>query len=219
MRALVALVVAGCLVLLPYERAMGGAHPSTRKRAAMTHLSFEDAVEKLASPKTWCEGAAALGATNDARAVFPLVRAYERRAEGLDVTCLLDALHATLPRLQPADLLAQSNDADDRRALFHAMELVPDVRWMSVLEQGANESTGKLQKQALRSLAAQKQTPAWMASMGRLLDSSSAVARHQAIESLGRRHEDDARSLLRTRAAKETDAGLKAAIDAALAQP
>ena len=185
----------------------------------MTPLSFEDAVEKLASPKTRSDGAAALGAMKDARAVFPLVRAYERRAEGLDVTCLLDALHATMPRLQPAELLAQSKEADDRRALFHAMELVPEVRWMSVLEQGASESTGKLQKQALRSLAAQKQTPEWMASMGRLLDSSSEVVRRQAIESLGRRHQDDARSLLRARASKETDAGLKAALEAALAQP
>jgi len=182
----------------------------------MPKLTYDEAVERLASPSTWCEGAAALAERKDPHALVPVVKAYERKAEGTNVQCLLDAI-AKLG--EGADLVALQAGADEdgRRALYHAMELLPADRWLAALQAGADEANAKTQRQALRALAAQRQTAAWIAAMVKLLDAPAEPVRAQAIESLGRRQDDVSRAALRDHASKETSPRLKAMLERAIA--
>jgi HEAT repeat protein len=193
------------LVLLSFLVHFGDAE--ARKRAPMNKLTYDQAIKALASPSTWCDGAAELASLKDSRAIVPLVKAYEQKFEGSPAMCLLDALHAVAKGIDLATLLPGADD-EARAALFHAMALVPNDGLIPALEQGTTDPNPNVHRQT--------QTAAWIKSMGRLLESPTPLLRRQAVESLGRLQNEQSRTLLREHLARESSPELKAQIERAL---
>ena len=103
-------------------------------------------------------------------------------------------------------------DPDARRLALHLMELFPDGRYLPVLERAAQQETGNLRRQALRSLITQIQTPDWEAILIRLLDSPEETVRAAAIESLSRRRTESAHQALTEHLPREANPDLQARI-------
>jgi hypothetical protein len=178
-------------------------------------MKYEEAIALLDSPDTWCQGAKKLVKLGDRDAVLPLLRAYESRAEA-DKLCLLDAMEE-LGASSFAHELFEAPGAEDRRMAAHLMELLFDDSHLPYLERAAVDDDDKVRRQGLRSIATQRQTPAWEATMIRLLDAERVDTRGQAITSLARRNTDTAREALRRRAGVETDPELRERLTEAIA--
>jgi HEAT repeat protein len=177
-------------------------------------MDYAEAVQQLASPRTWCDGAETLAQIGDSQALVPLLQAYEMRVEA-SRGCLLDALAALDPVSGALDLAA-SEDPETRRLGVHLMELFPDERYLPTLEQVLHQESGRLHRQALRSLITQYQTPDWEAVLIRLLDSGDDDVRAKVIESLARRRTDTAQQALRHHFPRETNPDLQDKIQQSL---
>lgn len=169
---------------------------------------WDEAIEDLRYPQTWCKGAQLLAELGDRRALIPLMRAFERPAE-VSKVCLLDAMDA-LGAVVGAHELCNSASAQERRLGVHLMELFPAEDHMLLLEHAVDDRVPAVRRQALRALACQVQTPAWEAAMVRLLGAEGEETRAQAIQSLSRRRTDTARQALRLALEREPSATLRA---------
>jgi len=177
-------------------------------------MKYQEAVALLDSSDTWCQGAKKLVHLGDRSAVVPLMQAYESREEGSKL-CLLDAME----ELGAAELshdLFEASDAEERRMAVHLMELLPDDAHLPFLERAAVDDDDKVRRQGLRSLRTQRQTPAWEATLVRLLDAERVDTRSQAVTSLAPRDSDAVREALRRRLEVETDPDVRAQLEAAL---
>jgi len=170
-------------------------------------MKYEKAIALLDSPDTWCQGAKKLVRLGDRAAVLPMLRAYESRAEA-DKLCLLDAMEE-LGASSLSHELFEATGADERRMAVHLMELFFDDSHLPYLERAAVDEDDKVRRQGLRSVATQRQTPAWEATMIRLLDAERVDTRGEAVTSLARRRTDTASEALRRRLEVETDPALR----------
>jgi len=177
-------------------------------------MQTEHALSLLGSPDTWCEGAEKLSRSGDATHLVPLLRAYETRVEGGKV-CLLDAMDALGARTA-SHALYDGSGADDRRMALHLMGLFADDAHLPLLEASAVDASDPVRREAIRAIATQVQTPAWEASMIRLLGAGPVDTRRQAVTSLAKRRTETARAALAARLEVETDPDLRAALTAAL---
>jgi HEAT repeat protein len=177
---------------------------------------YEEALELLKYPATWCEGADILVEIGDRRALIPLVRAYETPVEASKV-CLLDAMDA-LDAPHAALVLCVSEDPEERRMAVHLMELFSDVVFLPALEHALHDSSSEVRRQARRSLRCQPQTTAWEALMVRLLESEDEEIRVEAIHSLARRRTETVRRALADRLEREPLATLRDALREAVAE-
>lgn len=166
---------------------------------------YTEAVAKLQTPESWCDGAAQLAKLGDSRALLPLVRAYRARAE-VSKTCLLEAMDALSPRDHAAEMWA----AGDRVEALDLMRLFPDDAHLPLLSAAVEEDDALVRFTALRAIGAQIQTPAWIAAMIPLLSSDRLDVREQAVDRLARRDEPEVLEALRARAEVEPDPALKA---------
>jgi len=162
---------------------------------------YENALEQLRYPDTWCEAAQTLMEIGNRNALVPLMRAYETPVEASKV-CLLDALDA-LDAGRGALVLCVSEDAEESRLAVHLMELFPNEAYLPALERGLNDPSLAVRRQARRSLACQVQTPAWETLYIRLLEAEDTETRAQAIKSLARRRTDKSQQALAERLAHE----------------
>jgi len=158
---------------------------------------YDEALELLKYPATWCEAAETLAEIGDRRALVPLVRAYETPVEASKV-CLLDAMDV-LDAAHAALVLCVSEDPEERRLGVHLMELFSNEVFLPALEHTVHDPSPEVRRQARRSLRCQPQTPAWEAVSVRLLDSTDEEVRAQAVQSLARRHTETARRALAAR--------------------
>jgi hypothetical protein len=195
--------------------AAGDAH-AHEKKTRHKRMDYDTAVKALGSPSTWCDGAGALAAAGERRALADILRAYESRHEGGKM-CLLDAM-ATLGAKDVAHEWFERG-GDERRAAVRLMELFADDAHLPFLARAARDAAAdaELAKRARHALTVQKQTAAWRAVELELLEADDAALRDDAVRALGRRHEDDVIAALKSRLARETDAALKAKLEAALA--
>jgi len=168
---------------------------------------FDAAVELLAYPETWCDGANRLVALGDAAALAPLVHAFGARAEQSRL-CLLDAMEG-LGAEAEAGRLAASDEAPDRHLAADLMELFPASSHLLALEQLVLDDDEDVRRQALTALAMQVQTEQWEALLIRLLGAERADVRGRAIRSLSRRRTETARDALQQHAARERDPELR----------
>lgn len=179
---------------------------------------YDDAVGLLASPKTWCTGAAQLAALHDARALVPLMRAFESPVEA-EKLCLADAMEALGGETEARKLIA-SADAAERRVAIHLMILFASDDQLPHLRDAVRKETdGVLRTRALDALRQQHQTAKWEAVVGDLLDQPSAELRRWAIDRLAARGSDTARAKLSGQLSRETVPELRARITAALQPP
>jgi hypothetical protein len=186
--------------------------PSQNKDAVN---KYYQAVGLLASPKTWCTGARRLAALKDARALIPLMRAFESPAEA-EKLCLANAMESLGGETEARKLLA-SSDAAERRVAIHLMTLFASDDQLPYLRDAAqNETDGELRTRALDALRQQHQTVKWDAVVGDLLDQPSAELRGWAIERLAAHGSDSARAKLSAHLPREAVPELRARITAAL---
>lgn len=165
-------------------------------------IDYNEAIDLLRYPATWCKGAYMLVSIGDRNALIPLMRAYEIPSE-VSKGCLLDAMESLNVKLGVRELY-ERNEADERRLAVHLTELFPDEEYLPLLERAISDADPKVRSQARRALACQIQTSLWEAQMIRLLSSEDEETRAQAIQSLSRRNTDTARDALRVHAAPET---------------
>lgn len=206
--------VLAVLVLLCCAPAAGepARQPSPRKDAAP---KYDDAVGLLASPKTWCTGAAQLAALHDTRALVPLMRAFESPAEA-EKLCLANAMEVLGGQTEARTLIA-SADASERRVALHLMILFASDDQLPALRDAAvKETDGELRRRALDALRQQHQTAKWDATVGDLLGQPSAELRGWAIDRLAARGTETARAKLSGHLPRETVPELRARITAAL---
>lgn len=202
---------------LPSDK-MPSLQTSSPQRSKNTTVDYNQAIENLRYPATWCQGAELLAKIGDRRALMPLMQAYEARAEASKL-CLLDAMEALDPKLGAYELY-DSGGAEERRIALHLMELFPSEEYLPRLERAVfdtnSDTNSNLRDWARRALATQLQTPGWEALMIRLLDAEDEETRKQAIESLSRRRTDTARQALRDRLAREPNEMLRNKLQEAL---
>jgi len=177
---------------------------------------YDEALEQLKYPATWCEAAQTLAEIGDRRALIPLVRAYETPVEASKV-CLLDAMDA-LDAAHTALVLCVSEDAEERRLGVHLMELFSNEVFLPALEHSMYDPSPEVRRQARRSLRCQPQTTAWEALMVRLLDVEDEEIRAQAIHSLARRRTETVRRALADRMQREPLETLRDALRDAVAE-
>jgi hypothetical protein len=170
---------------------------------------FRDAVALLGFPDTWCKGAAKLARLGDRDGLIPLLEAFDSFPEGSRV-CLIDAMEA-LGGITAAHEMARGPREETMYMGLRLMGLLFDDSHVAVLEPIAArpDVSERIRAQALHALATQRQTPAWVAAMIRLLEAIPAATRAQAVRSLAPRNTEDVRAALRARAAVETDPTVK----------
>jgi HEAT repeat protein len=182
-----------------------------------TTMTFDEAVAKLRTPATWCDGADALVKLGDRRAIEPLYRVAALTEEGLpDRRCVKDALQA-LGAQAEARSLVTSTAADTRRMAITMLKWFPADENLPALEQVVwKDGDGFLRSYAAGAILVHKVTPAWQASMIRLLDAPDAEARRTAVMALHHRFGDPVLAALRKRHAVETEADIKASLAQAI---
>ncbi|MEO7736374.1 MAG: HEAT repeat domain-containing protein [Kofleriaceae bacterium] len=200
MWALLVLAIAVCCASCTRD---AGAKGSDKKM-----LEYDEAVKLLAGPDTWCKGAARLAKLGDVAALAPLARAWRQPAEAEKI-CLSDAMAALGGDKEAARLYA-SKVEDEHAAGLVLMLLFGNDSHLPTLERGASDPA------TLRVLVQQKRSEKWEQTMIRLLESGDVVVRGQAAEELAGRKGEAVAAGLRARLGKETDAGVKAKIEAAL---
>jgi len=184
-----------------------------KKKDSMT--TYNEAVGLLASPKTWCTGANQLAALKDARALVPLMRAFESPVEA-EKLCLADAMEALGGEVEARKLIA-SRDLDERRVALHLMILFSsDEQLPSLRDAALKDPDADLRTRALDALRQQHQTPKWEGIVGDLLGQPNTELRGWAIDRLAAHGGDSARAKLAAHLPHETVPELRARIDAAL---
>ncbi len=167
----------------------------------------DDAIAKLSSPSTWCDGAKALAKRGDPAALTPLVKAYRAPHETSKV-CLLDAMEA----LGAATHAAQIYTADPKTGL-DLMRLFPADSHLPILAAAVESEDAQTRFIAIRALTSQIQNPAWIAGCIPLLQSPRVDVRKAVIEVLGRRDEPDIVAALKAQSKVEADAALKSQLE------
>ncbi len=177
-------------------------------------MDYKTTVEQLRRPGTRCQAAEALVKLGDRLALLDLMDAYETKYEG-SALCLLDAMEA-LGGAAAADALFDqaAPPSGQLRRIVHLMELFPDDSHLPRLSLALGSTDGRVRAQARRSLSTQRQTPSWITFMTGLLNAAEPADRLQAAESLSRRPEDSVQAALRERLAGETDAKVRAVLEA-----
>jgi len=169
----------------------------------------------LASPRTWCTGAKRLAALKDKRALMPLMRAFESRAEA-EKLCLADAMEALGGEAEARTLIA-SSAADERRVAMRLMLLFGSDQQLPFLRDAAlKDPEPALRTHALSALRQQRRTSSWEAIVAELLGQPSPELRGWAIDCLAESRADSTRAKLAAHLPRETVPELRARIDAAL---
>lgn len=169
-------------------------------------MDYDAATALLVSPTTWCDGASELAKLQDPRALIALAKAYRSPHEASKL-CLLDALEALHAGDHAADVYAT-----DKISGLDLMRLFPDDAHLALLVSATDDPDAQTRFVALRAIASQKQTPAWIAAMIPLLAAERRDVRAKAIDALGRRDEPEVIAALRARRDVEPDEALKAQI-------
>jgi len=144
---------------------------------------YDDAVRLLASPKTWCDGARQLAQLKEARAIVPLLAAYDRPIEA-PTLCLAEAMEALGATTEAAKLLA-SKHPDDRVAGVRLMVVFTSDDHLAPLREVAlHDPDLPMRERALEGLRRQRQTPAWEAVIAGFLTSADERLRGWALDRL-----------------------------------
>jgi hypothetical protein len=175
-------------------------------------MEYEAALALLDKADTWCEGAEALAAMGDSRALIPLMRAYEISIEA-DKLCLADAMDALGARESAASLLANGN-VEEKRLALRMMQLFPHNSNLPHLRDALSEN--ELQDQAARALISQYQSEAWVSLMIDLLQSKDERVRGWVIDGLRFSPRDTAQAGLREHLPHESNPMLKLKLKAHL---
>jgi HEAT repeat protein len=182
-----------------------------------TTMTFDEAVAQLRTPARWCDASEALVKIGDRRAIEPLYRVAALTEEGLpDRRCVKDALQA-LGAQAEARSLVTSTTAETRRMAITMLKWFPADENLPALEQVVwKDGDGFLRSYAAGAILVHKVTPAWQASMIRLLDAPDAEARRTTVMALHHRFGDAVLAALRKRHAVETEADIKASLAQAI---
>lgn len=191
-----------------------GTGVEAKKRRKKVTLDYDSAVEMLHSPSTWCRGAEALARLGERRALVPLARALESRAEG-GKACLMDALRALDAGAAAAELFA-SRDADERRIALVLMGYFRDDGHLPLLLAGLKDADARVRAQARESLFLQQQGPRWEDAVLPLLDAEDGKLRAAAAAALALNPSGKRRASVAARLARETDPQVKEKLQAAL---
>lgn len=175
----------------------------TREEMLDTMDPRTDAIQKLSSPESWCEGAQWLADAGDRSALVPLMQAYEVPVEASKL-CLLDAMGALNAR-EESHQLFNHGSLQERRLAIHMMELFPHDSHLPLLKQALDHEDALLVEQSLRTLRLQLQTPRWEKLVIQLLSHQDSRVKYQAIQSLSRNLTPLRRQALRNRLVQETD--------------
>lgn len=176
---------------------------------------YDEAVRLLASPKTWCEGARQLAQLKDARAIVPLLAAYDRPIEA-PTLCLADAMEELGATTQAATLVA-SKQLDDRVAGVRLMVVFTSDDHLAPLREVAlHDPDIQMRDRALEALHRQRQTAAWEDVIGGFLASDDERLRGWALDRLIEHNGTATWARVEAHAAKEKSPVLRAKIEAAL---
>jgi len=176
---------------------------------------YDEAVRLLASPKTWCDGARQLAQLKDARAIVPLLAAYDRPVEA-PTLCLADAMEALGATAEAAKLLA-SKLSDERVAAVRLMVVFTSDDHLPLLREVAlRDLDVQLRERALDALRRQRQTPAWEDVIASFLALSDERLRGWALDRLIEHNGASTWARVEAHAAQEKSPTLRAKIDAAL---
>ena len=211
-RALVALALLCCTPAAEAPAAPAPAAPAAKKGSMS---KYDEAVGLLASPNTWCAGAKALVALKDARALVPIVQAYERPAEA-EKGCLADALEALGGEAGAKGLLASKDAAERAAGAKLTILFASDAQVPLLVEVALGDPDAGVRTKALDALRQQHQSAAWEAAVAALLDKPDAALRGWAIDRLVAHDGESSRAKLRAHLPHETDAALHARIEAGL---
>jgi HEAT repeat protein len=160
-------------------------------------MPFEQAINQLRSPRTWCQAAEALVSRGDRRALLPLIEAYETPIEG-GKRCLLEAM-AQLGARDEAQTLFEKGDAEQRWRAVQLMRLFESDRHLPALQRALADDDAAVREEARVAIVNQEWTDAWEAAMIQLLESDDPQTRALAVESLTRRDSDTSRAALQQR--------------------
>jgi hypothetical protein len=208
-RSAVLAVLAGLLLHCAPPAASAPVPP---KKAAMS--KYDDAVRLLASPKTWCAGAKELVTLKDARALVPLVAAYDRPVEA-EKLCLADAMEA-LGAETAARTLVASKNADERRTALRLMAMFASDEQLPFLRDAAlNDLDASLRNAALDAMAQQHQNTRWETTVAGFLARPEEPLRAWALDRLIAHGGDSSWAYVSAHAAHEQSPALRAKIDAA----
>lgn len=183
-------------------------------KKSMKTTDYDQAIEALSSPSTWCEGAETLAKFGDRNALVALMQAYELPVEENKI-CLLDAMDKLDP-IAGAQKLSESAVPDECRLALHLMELFPDDSHLKYIKNCLNLPDVAIKSQALNSLRLQNQTPAWEKLMIHLLDHPEEHIRRIAIESLSKRGSQRARLSLENHLHNESSETLRKELESLL---
>lgn len=167
----------------------------------------DDAIAKLSSPSTWCDGAKALVKRGDPAGLTPLVKAY-RAPHETSKLCLLDAMEALGAAEHAAAIYA-----GDAKTGLDLMRLFPADAHLPVLVAAVELEDAQTRFIAIRALTSQLQTPAWIAGCIPLLSSPRLDVRKAVVEVLGRRDEPEVLAALKAQSKVEADAALKSQLE------
>ena len=168
---------------------------------------MDEAIAKLASPSTWCDGAKELAKRGDSAALMPLVKAYKAPHETSKV-CLLDAMEALGAAEHASEIYAQ-----DAKTGLDLMRLFPADGHLPALVAAVELEDAQTRFIAIRALTSQLQTPAWISATIPLLSSPRTDVRKAVVDVLGRRDEPEVLAALKARSKVETDAALKSQLE------
>ncbi len=167
-------------------------------------MPYEEAVQRLGSPLTWCDGADSLGVLGDPKALPPLMEAYRKPVEASKL-CLLDAMQMLQAETQSHTLY----DGGERLLGLHFMTLFPSDAHLPLVVSSLNAAEESERVAAIQALGSQKQTPLWIVSMLPLLDHPDRAVRSEVIDRLMFRREVEVREALRSHVDAEPDPSLK----------
>jgi HEAT repeat protein len=174
---------------------------------ALGDTPVDEAIAKLSSPATWCDGAAELVKRGDPTALNALVKAYKAPHETSKL-CLLDAMEALGAKSQAATVYAQ-----DARIGLDLMRLFPDDAHLPVLATAVESEDAQTRFIAIRALTTQLQDAAWISTCIPLLGSPRLDVRKAVVEVLGRRDEPEVLAALKAQSKVEPDAALKSQLE------
>lgn len=167
----------------------------------------DEAVAKLSSPLTWCDGAAELVKRGDPAALTPLVKAF-RAPNETSKLCLLDAMEA-LGAVDHAGAIY----AQDAKTGLDLMRLFPADAHLPVLAIAVDSEDAQTRFIAIRALTSQLQDAAWIAACIPLLQSPRKDVRKAVVEVLGRRDEPEVLAALKAQSKVEADPALKSQLE------
>jgi hypothetical protein len=188
--------------------------PAIAKKDTMT--KYDEAVQLLAAPTTWCSGAKQLAGLKDKRALVPLMQAYERPAES-DKQCLTDAMEALGGEAEARHLIA-SKDPGERAVAIHLMILFGSDDQLEPLSAVVKDDPDPaLRQRAKDALRQQRQTKKWEEVVATYLASTDDTTRGWAIDLLIKHNGPSSWKRVEDHLPHEKNADLRAKIQNALA--